>query len=162
MSDRLAETMTLSHYATHPLGMLRSVEQKVSDYKSCYDKPKGLWVSVDGDDDWKSWCESESFGLGHVRHRVTLAQPSSVLILSRVFELLEFQDKYSRPVGRWNEIYIDWVAVAKDYPGIIIAPYQWSCRMDMSWYYGWDCASGCIWNADAIASVEEIREAQAA
>lgn len=26
-------------------------------------------------------------------------------------------------------------------------------RMGFDWYYTWDVASGCIWNAQAIASV---------
>ena len=72
----------------------------------------------------------------------------------------------SKPESDWarrfRDRYIDWPAVATDYPGLIIAPYQWSCRMSefTRWYYGWDCASGCIWNADAIARVtEEAREA---
>ena len=40
--------------------------------------------------------------------------------------------------------------------GIIIAPYQWYCRMTVDWYYTWDCASGCIWNLDAIESVNAV------
>ncbi|QBI98814.1 hypothetical protein SEA_BOBBY_184 [Mycobacterium phage Bobby] len=50
--------------------------------------------------------------------------------------------------------WIDWGKVAADYGGIIIAPYQWSRRMDPHWYYTWDCASGCIWNLEAIESLE--------
>lgn len=42
---------------------------------------------------------------------------------------------------------IDWTVIAEEYDGIEIAPYQWSRRSDThtSWYYGWDCASGCLW-----------------
>lgn len=40
--------------------------------------------------------------------------------------------------------------VAKDYDGIEIAPYQESLRYDLEWYYGWDVASGCIWNFEGI------------
>lgn len=41
------------------------------------------------------------------------------------------------------------------YDGIVITPYVWSMRLDRSafWYYGWDCASGCIWNASAVAEL---------
>lgn len=47
---------------------------------------------------------------------------------------------------------IDWPRVAEKWQGIIITPYQWSRRLTnhTMWYYGWDCASGCIWDADAI------------
>jgi len=56
---------------------------------------------------------------------------------------------------------IDWEAVAKRYTGIEIEPYNWERRnsgpnnnysMSMLWYYGWDCASGCVWELDALVS----------
>lgn len=50
-------------------------------------------------------------------------------------------------------MFIDWQAVASDHDGIIISPYNWPARHEMIWYYPWDCASGCIWNADAITSI---------
>jgi hypothetical protein len=65
------------------------------------------------------------------------------------------QDRYYRPK-------IDWARVAEEYQGIIIAPYCWQRRLDgpaHSWYYGWDCASGCIWDAEAIAELVAIKEA---
>jgi hypothetical protein len=164
MSDRMAD-LQLSHFSEKTLGEIRSVEQRLQgDYKSEFEKPKGLWVSVDGEDDWESWCRSEMTGwIEHKqRYRVILAETPRILVLSSHCDLDDFQHEYGRDCGRWNEKYIEWPSVAAKYSGIIIAPYQWSCRMDMNWYYGWDCASGCIWNADAIDSVEEIREAQAA
>ena len=56
---------------------------------------------------------------------------------------------------------IDWAAVARCYQGIIIPTYHFEFRFDThvsDWYYGWDCASGCIWDAGAIASVSLVRE----
>ena len=41
---------------------------------------------------------------------------------------------------------IDWKKVASKYDGIEIVPYQPKARMNLLWYYGWDIASGCIWN----------------
>ena len=41
---------------------------------------------------------------------------------------------------------IDWRKVAKKYDGIEINPMIYELRMmALSWYYGWDVASGCIW-----------------
>lgn len=39
-----------------------------------------------------------------------------------------------------------------------ITPYCWPARMDpdLIWYYGWDCASGCIWDASTIHQVTRI------
>jgi len=52
---------------------------------------------------------------------------------------------------------INWPAVAEKYDGIIIAPYIWQRRLsdnpDHFWYYGWDCASGCIWNTEVIEEI---------
>ena len=45
-----------------------------------------------------------------------------------------------------------------DYQGIIIAPYLWTRRHHEStgWYYSWDCASGVIWDARAIAELKPL------
>lgn len=50
----------------------------------------------------------------------------------------------------------DWENIAKEYDGIIIAPYQQSWRLIFSWYHGLDCASGCIWNLDSIKEFKLI------
>ena len=64
-------------------------------------------------------------------------------------------DKYVRRLGRepYRYVYqIRWEEVKTLWDGIIISPYNWKCRHSPSteWYYGWDCASGCIWNVEAI------------
>ena len=49
--------------------------------------------------------------------------------------------------------YVDWREVAARWDGISITPYQWSCRHELDramWYNGWDCASACVWNLNAI------------
>lgn len=56
---------------------------------------------------------------------------------------------------------ISWIDVSKAYDGIIIAPSQNSYPkfgepLDLQWYYGWDCSSGCIWNFDCIESLEVV------
>lgn len=162
-----SQSIMLSHFSKVPLGAIYSVEQKFKngDYRSCFEKPKGLWVSVDGENDWPSWCQSEMPGWmdGVTRYRVALAAEPRILFLPTPFDLDLFTERFGRERDQRGcyAIYIDWPAVAAEYGGIIIAPYHWSRRMTdrTSWYYGWDCASGCIWNADAIARIEEHREA---
>lgn len=89
-----------------------------------------------------------------IPHRVTLAGGADVLHLSTCAQLDEFTAEFR--VGglfqadRGGLGGIAWTAVADRWDGIIIAPYQWTRRYDLAWYYGWDCASGCIWNLDAI------------
>jgi hypothetical protein len=142
--------MNLSHFTAAETLTPYSVEQP--DRPTM--KPSGLWVSVDGEDDWPTWCRDNMFrddASFSYRYRVTVR--STVRVLATVDEVLAFNDRYG--VGDEWSSYINWASVASDYPGIIIAPYQWDLRMDWRtfWYYTWDCASGCIWDADAIESV---------
>lgn len=53
---------------------------------------------------------------------------------------------------------IDWKKVTEEYQGIIISPYIWQRRLapHTMWYYGWDVASGCIWDTDAIEEVKLV------
>lgn len=139
----------LSHYSG--IGSL-TPRPVVQDEAQRGDKPQGLWVSVDGPDDWREWCESEQWGLDSLRNRfvVTLADNADLLLVTTPAELLAFDAEFGTP-GKWA---VRWHAVAERWQGIIIAPYQWSCRLSApSWYYTWDCASGCIWDSSAIASV---------
>jgi hypothetical protein len=133
-------------------------------------KPCGFWVSVKGPDDWKSWCESENFGVGSVQHSyaVDLVESHTVLVIDTARDLVEFTDEYAtawrwdRPLHKGSILEhrqfwpIDWPRVALTYGGIIVAPYQWGLRMDLHWYYGWDCASGCVWDLYQIKSVDRI------
>lgn len=147
----------MQHYSRDPVAVVRSVEQ---DPNGRWDKPRGLWVSVAGPDDWPSWCESEGFGdvAAKLAHEVVLADDAHILHLRSGFDVFGLAVDYEREMphayySRGDAI--DWVRVADEYDGIIIAPYQWSCRLtpETSWYYSWDCASGCIWNAAAVASI---------
>lgn len=153
--------MTLMHYTSEPLEFdpSRTYQQYAP---NTFGKPVGFWVSVLGEDDWATFVTGNmnSDRLTHAQ-RVTLSTEANVLRINSAYELdvfakhnaveTDYERRYPRLLNRWP---IDWRAVAEKYDGIIIAPYQWSRRMSCDWYYGWDCASGCIWNLGAIASVE--------
>lgn len=125
-------------------------------------KPKGFWVSVGNE--WEQWCRESEFGadrLGYVA-RVTLVPDANVLRLSGQIDLDNFTDEYGDPHSerRFTIHCIRWDRVAEEYDGIIISPYVWERRLELMWYYGWDCASGCIWNARAILSVVPVPKAE--
>lgn len=151
--------MRLLHYSWEPISDIRSTEQM----REPASKPRGLWVSVEGDRDWREWCEAEQFCNVSEQHcyEVKLRPDSNVLRLKDHFDMIRFTDGFGDSaglfVGRWG---IHWNLVAEKYAGIIIAPYQWSLRLSphADWYYTWDCASGCIWNAGAIESIELVSE----
>lgn len=142
--------MNLSHYSSH--NVLEPCSRTQSSGRG--DKPEGLWVSVDGPDDWLSWCESEEYGVDGLQYRftVTLAETARIKLVTSPDELRAFDAEFGE--GGRRSWHVSWDAVAQEYQGIIITPYLWECRLsDPSWYYTWDCASGCIWDAPAIASV---------
>lgn len=163
--------MELKHYprGSEPFGLDRT---RVYDQEQRYDKPSGLWVSVKGDNDWPWWTQTEDFSADTTaadnEFSVHLADTANVLTLGSDMEVYDFTDTYRRDPGwdscRTHTFRIDWPRLAGEYDGIVIAPYQWECRRDdrTFWYYTWDCASGCIWNLDAIASVEPAGMSSAA
>jgi len=123
-------------------------------------KPKGLWVSVDGELDWVEWCTAEDFGdpTKQYRYRVILKDYANILVIDTMSKLLEFTDEF-RSKQKHNfydesSWYLSWKNVAMQYDGIVISPYQRDARFsnNTTWYHGWDCASGCIWNPRKVIS----------
>lgn len=145
--------MRLLHYSEKPLERVRHACQHI-EYDDGAFKPIGLWVSIDGEDDWRSWCEAENYQLHNLNfaHEITLKPDANIRVISNAIDLLSFSKTYT--VKR----YPDWSRVADAHDGIIIAPYQWRLRTNLKWYYSWDCASGCIWNADAIDGVTRLSQ----
>ncbi len=130
-----------------------------------FPKPYGLWYS--GGNDWARWCCGERFNLERIAHvhRLHLNE-SRVLSLDTTQKMIKFAEKYEvqSPMAEHSDLFlrahnnmVDWAKVGEEYGGIEIIPYQWEMRMDWRmWYYGWDCASGCIWDIDVIESVEYL------
>ena len=153
-------TERLIHWSRSLLTQVDGVEPPAN--VGPYQKPNGLWVSIEagGDDGWADWCIREDFGTGGLRKaaEVVLADDANVLWLRTSSDIMNFDQQFQVPVGRPYRPRdgIGWSRVWRQWDGIIIAPYQWSCRMEVDWYYGWDCASGCIWPPRAV---KEIRPA---
>jgi hypothetical protein len=133
--------------------------------KDYYFKPHGLWVSDEDDYGWSHWCTAEEFSLDRLmyEHLVELYPVNNILFIRSVEELDKFHDRYSIDIIKdWIPHYpsrkdwLDWPQVYPLWQGIIITPYLWERRMDYMWYYGWDCASGCIWDLSAIRSFQPI------
>lgn len=124
-----------------------------------YFKPVGLWVSVGND--WERWCRGDEYGWPEAHRYVTrieLGDTSRVLAVTDNTQLLAFTDEFA--FGRhaeheWQRGYIRWPEVARQFAGIVIAPYMWEHRLNgraSDWYYPWDCASGCIWDLSTVAA----------
>lgn len=163
--------MRLIHYSDVPVENVYSVEQSGEKYDwSDGRKPAGLWVSVEGEDDWRAWCEAENFRdcSAQCATEIVLASDHRVLVIDTSAAMTAFHRTFCverGKYGKWKEWRIDWPRVATLHSGIVIAPYQWTHRLDgdlSGWYYSWDCASGCIWDASAVARLHPIQAAVAA
>jgi len=155
--------MKLIHYSAEPLTEVHSVEQIPT--FSGFMKPRGLWLSVESEnkDGWLEWCEGEQFNLDSFAHatQLFLRDDANILHIPSAIELFAFHKSFAADLCQDFRMQgIDWEMVASKYQGIIIAPYIWSMRLNdkLMWYYGWDCASGCIWDASAIERLEQLFE----
>lgn len=141
--------MKLLHYSATPFKFDPAHRYKNGEHY----KPQGLWVSVEGDHDWRWWCEGENFQLKGLTHaaEVVLAPGANILVIDTVDKL----DAFNLRFGNGHPYFADikWDEVKALHDGLIIAPYQWRRRLDLMWYYGWDCASGVIWNLSAVSNV---------
>jgi hypothetical protein len=141
------------HFSKDFVALIESTKQSSRSMK-----PEGFWFSVgDGDDGWRAWSEKNGFRVDHFEYVSTIKfkEEAKLLILSGKEEIKKFNEDYGfefllgHGLDYW---YIDWSMVAKKYDAIIIAPYCWEMRFGSIWYHGWDCSSGCVWNADIIES----------
>lgn len=121
-------------------------------------KPDGLWLSYE--DHWIKWCQENNFYTLQYRseesYKIVFKHDAMIAGINSPEDIFAITEKYMG--NSFSSYWIDWVTFSKNFQGIIISPLQWSCRLhnDSLWYYGWDVASGCIWDLLAIESVEKI------
>ncbi len=163
--------MRLIHYSKNPIGCLENREYSQKDL-NWQAKPNGLWLSVEGckgtnNYNWKQWCESEGFNLSclAICYEVILHENANIIHLKSAKEIFEFSKFYPLKTrhwdAEWDTYQLQWDEVKEKHQGIIIAPYQWECRLALEtcWYYGWDCASGCIWDINCIKEFKMLDDA---
>lgn len=148
-----AEEVSLAHWSAR---QVRSLEVRQYPQTVTF-KPMGFWF--DCDNDWKRWCQGEKFrpdGLTW-RHTVTIRDWSRIVQLNNEQEIDDFTTGFGAPLSPLRDLPfekwtcgINWPLVAEDHAGIVIAPYCWPRRMQYVWYYGWDCASGCVWDTSVV------------
>lgn len=150
--------MRLVHYSRDPFVLDRTHVYPPTRHF----KPNGLWVSVEGgeedDETWFSWCITNEFHLADLAHRteIVLLPDANVRHLATADDIVSFSAEFPAPHAICSLYAIDWARVQAHYGGLIIAPYQWSVRLDVMWYYGWDCASACLWDVRLIDKVVPV------
>ena len=117
-------------------------------------KPDGIWYDCGGE--WKEFCETDLGSYSSRRYDTVfevILNEENILFITNEGEFDRFEGEYGRK-GRY-ELVIDWNEVSKKYAGIEICPYLRNKRMDHSWYYPWDVASGCIWHPDGVKEMKK-------
>ena len=165
--------MSYYHWASNPVKL-----HGTSYPQSGHPKPNGLWFDVNGS--WKRWCETMQFHLVDLRYRhtVTILDKSRVLFIKNMGEADRFTSEYGHNLsGQIQSLqspedmrafeseyghdlfgdilaefsnYILWSEVAEKYTGIIVDPYFQEKSLTYLWYYGWNCAGGCIWDTSVF------------
>ncbi len=175
--------MAYYHWASEPVTLHRR-----SYPQGGHPKPNGLWFDVNGS--WKRWCHAVRFRLENLRYRhvVTIVDPSRILFLQNADDIDRFTRAYGRDFSghiqvqqssremdefalRYGEDlfgdiqhqftnYILWGEVAETYGGIIVNPYSRARSQTYLWYYGWNCAGGCVWDTSVIRLGTPLKRAQ--
>ena len=148
LKDILAEASinnsTRIHMSKSPMTLnKKSYEQDIAM------KPAGFWYGFGKS--WIQWTKSEMPEWSGKYIYEVIIKTGNVLKIDTYEKLLKFNEEFSSQSAP-GVSFIDWANVAKKYDGIEIVPYQTKARMNYNllWYYGWDVASGCVWNLDTV------------
>ncbi len=128
-------------------------------------KPAGMWLSDDSDYGWPKWCEEQEFNLEGLTIKKTfeITDISKILVLDTDEKIIAFNKKYTISFPDYDSklfkflAYLDWKRISKEYAGVLISPYSWELRLapGFMWYYGWDCASACVWDLSVLKEITE-------
>ncbi len=161
-------SIELIHYSRKPLEAIKAVHQK----EEPFGKPKGLWVSVG--DAWLRYLTESPSELVRSQlakctyaNHITLKDDADILLVTNTDQFDVFNHEYGSPwpcVKNRQPIQgqvIDWKQVSTHHQGIIIAPHlrekaedeQGSWKPETIWYWTWVCASGCLWDSDAVRNI---------
>ena len=143
--------MLRTHCSKEPVLVLRNVPPDTTVGTSY--KPHGLWYSCDGE--WERWCEDEDWERGDFIYSVDISHVN-LKSITNLKEFDAFHRDYIEPLPEYDKRAAWSLLAYEGYDGIEIAPYIHERRfmMDSIWYYTWDVASGCVWNASRLLLVQ--------
>ena len=126
-----------------------------SNYRT-HRKPQGLWYGIETS--WIEWCaDNMPDKLSDFIYDIRINE-NLILKIRNKKEFDDFEKTYGikiydKKFYSNQQNYIDFHSVAEKYCGIEISPFL-TDKEDSNWYCGWDCASGCIWDAKAIIAIK--------
>lgn len=130
-------------------------------------KPIGLWYGQN--DSWISWCQSQMpHWLGLYIYEILPCEDQLYQIKNEE-DFVKFEEDYKADLEGLPKEFLDiksifstrWMnykKLSENYSGIEIIPYQYSLRHSSFWYYGWDCASGCIFKKSGIKELRFLAQ----
>ena len=131
-------------------------------------KPKGLWYECqdDSSETWKEFCDAGLTGGYRYDGTYNVVLEADGHYMLNIPDEHHF-DKFVKMYGVPHPVFpndpeeniIDWPKVTEHYTGIEICPYL-NSRRDVSWYYGWDVASGCVWDPSGIKELIKAGDCQ--
>lgn len=152
--------MTYIHYVkdqlTYPFYDVHPVENKRPGGPG---KPKGLWFSVGTA--WIDWCNA-NWDSWQAKSSAQLDLSACNLKVVATAESGAFEKEYGVPSIPGLPQYAmltepDWARLSVEgFDGIIVPDYRRTWGHDEAqgtWWYGWDCPSGCVWNASKVKVV---------
>lgn len=157
--NEATKDLKLIHYTLRPVKEMYHAPQS----RPPLYKPKGLWVSAEGyGDTWLDYLVSAGqLRDGLLMQEVLLSPDANILRIRTTEEFDAFETDYVARQKHFR-IYglISWLSVARSCQGIVIAPWiddrRWGSTpsgLRGGWYWGWDCACGCIWDPEAVESI---------
>ncbi len=138
-----------------PYTEFRNVAQQTP--QSFSKKPQGLWYSCG--DDWVDWAKYEMpHWIEESNYLYEVVLGDDVLRITNADEFQWLEKNFLRSTG-FGGAAMDWKAIQDaGYSGIEICPYQAQFSYSADWYYGWDVASGCIWDSRGIVEVKLLAQ----
>jgi hypothetical protein len=161
--------MRFIHYSCEQLTEVKDWTQDGSDEGGI--KPDGLWFSVirdqDGSDSWRDHCKASGKTLQPYRTELLLNKETVLWVqtdakvdeVAKEYGYLRPPPKIPNPARNYPSTAIRWKRLARNYGGIVvvIGPHcSEYARQESLWYSTWDCASGCVWKANAVRELRPL------
>lgn len=153
MSKRIIDSIHFENYCNAPIVSM---------------KPRGFWYSLGTE--WLEWVRNEEPHWEYQFLYELIIDKSKLFIINDSNDLTDFIANYLIPRNSSNSYNyfelnkIDWYKLAKEYSGIEFRNYKKSYQLQIkyvsipTWYDGIDVSSGCIWDKNALLSVNLIQE----
>jgi len=138
-----------------PFTTFHNKQQRIP--QTVFQKPAGMWYGCG--DSWIDWLEREMphwLEASNYLYEIELGE--GILKISTDEEFTQFEKEFLNIKTMFGGHAVNWPEVAKKYNGIEICPYNYNRRFKSNWYYGWDVASGCIWNKKGVTIINLLSE----